>query len=111
MPEGASNAKRGDAPGATVGVGVPMTVRAQARLRENMPEIAERNQRLGVILREARKYKGKTGAQCAELLGVSRSRYSEMEAGKALISFAEFDILMERLGVSGEWLTPRLLFC
>lgn len=79
-------------------------------MRAKQPDqMKERNKELGELMREARTSKGETVKRCAEeYLGISRERYDLMEAGKANIGWVEFAYLMEKLGISEEWLLPRM---
>jgi transcriptional regulator with XRE-family HTH domain len=71
--------------------------------------VKERNSQLGTLMQEARRYKGQTVKRCAEeYLGITRQRYDLMEAGEANIGWAEFTLLMESLGITEEWLLPRM---
>ncbi|MDQ3703934.1 MAG: helix-turn-helix domain-containing protein [Chloroflexota bacterium] len=79
-------------------------------MRDKRPDqVKERNSQLGTLMQEARRYKGQTVKRCAEeYLGITRQRYDLMEAGEANIGWAEFTLLMESLGITEEWLLPRM---
>ena len=61
--------------------------------------IQERNRELGRVLQEARSLKNITVTTCAQLIGTSRRRYTAMERGEAMIGVAEWEVLMDFLGV------------
>ncbi len=68
--------------------------------------IQERNQEIGIVLREAREQKNIPITTCANLVGTSRRRYVAMEEGKAIIGVAELEVLIEFLEISSHKVWP-----
>lgn len=58
-----------------------------------------RNRMIGVLLRDARQWAGRTKQECAELLGVSPATISAYEEGRKAISLPELEVLARFLRV------------
>jgi transcriptional regulator with XRE-family HTH domain len=69
-----------------------MLKRTSAQLAHRKHEIAQR-------IRQARRQRGWTQEQIAELLGCSRKRYNSMERGRTELRAIEIDLLAEALNV------------
>jgi transcriptional regulator with XRE-family HTH domain len=59
----------------------------------------ERSREIGVALERARRREKKSIRQCAEFLGISRRRYTEIEKGAAFIAAVELEELVRFLRV------------
>lgn len=68
-------------------------------MQAQIEKLQERNRAIGQVLLEARSRKHIPVTKCAELLGTSRRRYTEMERGRATIGVAELEVLMDFLEV------------
>ncbi len=69
----------------------------------------ERSREIGIALERARRRQKKSIRQCAEFLGISRRRYTEIEKGTAFIAAVELEDLVLFLGVPPHEVWPASL--
>lgn len=67
-----------------------------------LEEIKVRNQKIGAVLRQARKNRNIAVSKCAERIRTSWRRYNAIEEGKAQITAVELQLLAEFLGARRE---------
>lgn len=71
-------------------------------------EVRRRSAEVGALLAEARQAQRRSITECAELIGTSRKRYRNIEAGAAEITFVELEALVQYLSVPISMLWPQI---
>ncbi len=72
-------------------------------------QLAQRNQEIGTLLAQARDARHLPVTACAQLLGTSRRRYTDIERGVVPITYAELEVLLPFLGVPAQQVWPALV--